>query len=131
MACAKFGHLARPTRGRILVPLAAGLRVIEGAEAVLDRFYLIELRLIGLVGRVVYHTVAVVTEAGGCFAELLADRRQCEAKSSGCQDDLHGSPPFFRLVRQLFPSGTPGGILPPLSSSVRETLVSTAPTLFI
>src|SRR2546422_9760346 len=53
MSHSQLRDLARPTRCRILVALAAGLRVVEGAEAVIHCFGFIEFLFVGLVGGIV------------------------------------------------------------------------------
>src|SRR5258708_28449594 len=65
---AQFGDLARAPGSRILVALAAGLRVIERAEAVGDLFDFIELDLVGGVGGVVDQPIGLVVVAGRGFS---------------------------------------------------------------
>jgi hypothetical protein len=49
------------------VALAAGLRVIERAQAVADAFHFIKLCLVSLVRGLVHHPVALAVESGGRF----------------------------------------------------------------
>src|SRR5439155_23101310 len=65
MPYAQLRDLARATRARVLVALAAGLRVVEGTEAVVHRFGLVEFLLVGLVGGVVNHPITPAVEACG------------------------------------------------------------------
>ena len=67
MPHAQLRDLGRPARSRVLMALAAGLRVVEGAEAVVHCFGFIELLSVGLVGGVVNHAVTLVVEACGSF----------------------------------------------------------------
>src|SRR5439155_24565616 len=60
---AQLRDLARAARARVLVALAAGLRVVEGTDAVVHDFGLIELLLVGLVGGVVDHPITPAVEA--------------------------------------------------------------------
>src|SRR5260370_617536 len=69
VAHAKFADLAGAARGGVLMALAAGLRVVERAQAVGDLFDFVELDLVGGVGGVVRETVGLIVEAGGSFRE--------------------------------------------------------------
>src|SRR5580693_1330908 len=59
MSHAQFRDLARTTRGRILVALAAGLCVVQWPESVRHSFHFFEFGLVGAVRRVVDHTIAL------------------------------------------------------------------------
>ena len=65
MADAQFGDLAGAAGNGILMALAAGLRVVERAEAVGDGFGFLKLGLIGGVRGVVGHSVGFIGKTGG------------------------------------------------------------------
>ena len=58
---------------------AAGLRVIERSKAIAQLLDFVELHLIGLMSRIVGHTVAFVVKTGRCFGRTGG--RKCEDKT--------------------------------------------------
>src|SRR5207249_6161315 len=62
---AQLLHLARTTAHRVLMALAAGLRVVERTEPIGDCLKLVEHAEIALVRRLIREAVAFVVEAGG------------------------------------------------------------------
>src|SRR5216684_3968214 len=89
VAHAKFADLAGAARGGILVTLAAGLRVVERAQAVGDGFRFLELGLIGGVGGVVRETVGLIVEAGGSFRERRSEREKSDGQQGHADEKFH------------------------------------------
>ncbi|HKH97810.1 MAG TPA: hypothetical protein VJ999_01775 [Candidatus Sulfotelmatobacter sp.] len=67
MADTQFRDLRRGAGNWTLVAFAAGLRVIEGSEAVTELLDFLELHLIRLMGGIVGEAVAFVVKTGGRF----------------------------------------------------------------
>src|SRR5216117_4051373 len=74
MAHPQFRDLTRSTRGGVLMALAAGLRVVQGSQAIRDFFHFVECVLIGLVDGVIARAVAPVVESGGCLRRGARNR---------------------------------------------------------
>ena len=69
----QLGHLAGAAGVRVLVALAAGLRVVERAEPVGDPLDAVELLAVGFVGVLVHEAVAGAVERGGRLLRAAAD----------------------------------------------------------
>src|SRR5580658_4030219 len=78
MSDAQFVHLARAARGGILMALAAGLRVVERAEAIGEGLNFFERGLIGAVSGGVDHTIALVVKARGSLGKRRCKREKTE-----------------------------------------------------
>ena len=89
MTDAQLRDLTRAPGDRVLVALAARLRVVQRPEPVVDLFHIVERRLIGLVGRVIHHAVALVVESSGRVGKLPGDDR--EAHEGGGNQGSHGA----------------------------------------
>ena len=76
MPHAQFSHLARTTCGRILVALAAGLRIVQRPESVRQSFYFLKFGLVGAVRRIVDHTITLVIESCGSLGKSWCKRKQ-------------------------------------------------------
>ena len=91
MTYAQFGHLAGAAGDGALVALPAGLRVVEGAEAVGGSFCFVELGLIGDVSGGVDKAIALVIEAGGSFGERRRERENSKRhKGEESEKGFHG-----------------------------------------
>ena len=101
MSHAQFRDLACPSRGRVLVTLAAGLRVVERPKPVFHIFRFIKFLLIGLVGCVINHAVAFVVEASGRFRKLQRHWSQKKTENSTGNQNSHRlfSPPRSAIHR--------------------------------
>ena len=102
MPHSQLRDLGRPTRCRVLVALAAGLRVVEGTEAVIHRLGFIEFLFVGLVGDVVNHAVTLVVEACGGFRRGWRIGSEGQGDTDDCRsdEDPHGFfPPLLRAPR--------------------------------
>jgi hypothetical protein len=99
MADAKLGHLAGATGNRILVALAAGLRVVQRSEAVSDLLYFIEHSQIRLMRRGIRDPITAVVKSGRRFRSRARSRRRSgercigENETQNCQRDhcVHGT----------------------------------------
>src|SRR5882672_12464824 len=68
---------------------AAGLGVVQRAEAVAEFFGLVEFRQVGLMGCVVHHTVGFVVEASWGVCRLGGRRNEQKAQSDRGGEDSH------------------------------------------
>ncbi len=68
---------------------AAGLGVVQGAEAVAEVFGLVEFRLVGLMGCIVHHAVGFIVEAGWGVCRLGGSRNEKKAHSGPGDEDSH------------------------------------------
>ncbi len=75
MADAQFGYLAGAAGSGILVTFAAGLRVVQGAEAVGDLLDFIELGLVGGMRGVVGQAIGFVVKTGGSFRKRQSKQK--------------------------------------------------------
>src|SRR5205085_5809524 len=105
--------LAAAASDRVLVALAAGLRIEERTEAIRDGLEFLELRLVCLVRRIVCDAVTLVVEAGwrrrsrrwsgGWRARRTRGGNQAEAESSNPNQSVHGSLRGFLRIRESMP----------------------------
>jgi len=95
MPHSQLRDLGRPARGWILVALAAGLRVVDGAEAVIHCFGFIEFLFVGLVGGIVNHAVTLVVEACGGLRRGWRIGSEGQGDTDNCRGDEgpHGFSP--------------------------------------
>ncbi len=101
MADAQFRNLAGATGCGILVALAAGLRVIERAEAVGDLLDFIKLHLIRRVRGVVHQPVALVVEAGGRFWKDRSEEKSGNRQHGQSNEEFHEY--LNRPVAEIYP----------------------------
>src|SRR5205823_5726705 len=109
--------LAAAATDRVLVALAAGLRIEERTEAIRDGLEFLEFRLVCLVRRIVCDAVTLVVEAGGRWRRRLGSRwsggwgrtrrtrggNEAEAESSNPNQSVHGSLRGFLRIRESMP----------------------------
>src|SRR5690242_9651934 len=88
---AQFGDLTGATGDGILVALAAGLRVIERAEAIGNGFNFIELGQVGGMGGVVDEAVALAVETSGSFRKRRNKGQKTKRQEQGnASEQPHG-----------------------------------------
>src|SRR5260370_14350213 len=89
MGDAKFRDLAGAAGRGILMALAAGLRVVERAEAVGDLFDFIKLRLIRGMRGVVHQAVGLVVEAGGRLRKRRSKEKNGDGQKGNSDEKFH------------------------------------------
>jgi hypothetical protein len=70
---------------------AAGLGVIQRAEAITNLFDLVKFRLVGLMRRIIDHAVGFVVKACGCVWRLRGYRNESKRQNSRRDEELHDS----------------------------------------
>jgi hypothetical protein len=73
------------------VALSAGLGVIKRPKAVSHGFYVVKFRLVGLMGGVVNHAVALVVESSGCIGIRGAGKSESNTQKRYGRQELHDS----------------------------------------
>src|SRR5258708_4722716 len=76
---------------------AAGLGVIQRAEAITNLFDLVKFRLVGLMRRIIDHAVGFVVKACGCVWRLRGYRNESKRQNSRRNEELHG----FGLLERI------------------------------
>jgi len=99
---ANLGDLARSAGNGTLVALAAGLRVVEGSEAVRDLLYGVEFREVRLMRRLVRDAITAVVKSRG---RLDCRQRRGRGRRADCSgDDERQHQPGDRCVHSILPS---------------------------
>src|SRR5258708_5241087 len=103
VANAQFRNLGGAAGGGILMALAAGLRVVERAQAVGDLLDFIELDLIRRVRGVVHQAVALVVKAGGRFGKGWSEEKSGNRQHGQSHEELHEC--LVELVTEMYLDG--------------------------
>src|SRR5947208_1379553 len=98
MAHAQLRDLGGTARSRVLMALAAGLRVIQRSKSIGNLFDLVELGLIHGVRGVVHYSVAFVVKACRCFGKGRSKSTDGESQNGHTKDERSGTRPGRRRL---------------------------------